>query len=194
MPGNGRIMIRRRFEVNGEPWAAAMLALVAILALPACGGGHDRQADRLYREASAHIEKGQIDEAVKQLEVLVRDYSDTEAGKKAKGEIVIYRGLAHAVDEYPERRAAESMIRTARAIERYHARKKTWPASLADLVPGDFAVIPSDPWGNPLEYERKDGGKGYRLSCYGADRARGGVDENADILVEDGEFLQGGLH
>src|SRR5262245_8817893 len=121
-------MIRRRFEVNGVRGIAIVLVLLALAGLAACGG-RERQADKLYREASALIDKGQTDEAVTRLERLVSDYGDTEAGKKAKNEIVLYRGLASAVANYPERRAAEGMIRTARAIERYHARKRQWPAS-----------------------------------------------------------------
>jgi hypothetical protein len=194
VPGNGRIIVRGGCEVNGLARASLCFVLLLSTALaPACGGD-ERRADRLYREAATLIEKGEIDEAVKRLERLVREFRDTEAGKKAKSEIVLYRGLASAVDMYPERRAAESMIRTARAIERYHARKRAWPEALTDLVPAEFAVVPADPWGQPLRYERKPGGRGYRLSCYGADGTRGGVDQDADILVEDGEFKEGGLH
>ena len=194
MPGNGRIISRAHGEVNGAAWLALVLVILAVVVAAAACGGRERRADSLYREAAALIEKGEIDEAVKRLQRLVDDFPETEAGKKAESEIVVYRGLAHAVQAYPERRAAESMIRTARAIERYHARKREWPATLADLVPRDFAVVPADPWGNPLAYERKPGGKGYKLSCLGADRVPGGVDEDADLLVEDGEFVQGGLH
>jgi hypothetical protein len=84
------------------------------------------------------------------------------------------------------------MIRTARAIERDHETRKEWPSGLSDLVPAELTSLPDDPWGNPLSYERKAGGKGYRLSCLGADRAPGGVDADADILVEDGKFVAGG--
>ena len=191
MPGNERIIKRGRLEVNG---AARVAIVLIVLAVSAACGGHERQADRLYREASEHIEKGEIDEAVTRLQRLVDDYADTEAGKKAKSEIILYRGLRDAVEKYPERRAAESMIRTARAVERYHARKREWPASLDDLVPKDLTSVPPDPWGNALVYERKAGGKGYTLSCFGADRARGGVGEDADLLVDNGRFLEGGLH
>jgi hypothetical protein len=191
VPGNERIIERGRFEVNGA--ARVALVLIVVAAAGACGG-RERQADRLYREAAESIENGEFDEAVKRLQRLVDDYAGTEAARKAEGEIVLYRGLRDAVDKYPERRAAESMIRTARAIERYHARKRTWPASLDDLVPKDLAAVPADPWGNALVYERKPSGKGYKLSCFGADAARGGVGEDADTLVEDGRFLEGGLH
>jgi hypothetical protein len=167
-------------------------AFTILFAALACSG-HERRSERIYREAAAQIESGNTEAAVEKLEVLVRDYADTPAGKKATKEIVLYRGIADAVRRYPERRAAEAMIRTARAIESFHVRRKEWPAQLSDLVPEELTKTILDPWGRPLGYEKKPGGSGYRLTCLGGDGAPGGVDENADLIVEDGRFLQGGL-
>lgn len=42
-------------------------------------------------------------------------------------------------------------------------------------------AIPSDPWGNPFQYEGVDDGKYFRVWTLGKDNAEGGEGEDADI-------------
>jgi len=67
-----------------------------------------------------------------------------------------------------------------------------YPAALSALIePHDdgftylkaLTLIP-DPWERPYIYERKAGGRGWRLICYGADGKPGGSGEARDLLVE----------
>ena len=158
----------------------------ATLASSGCGG--DRRADRLYREASELVEKGDTAAAVPKLEEILRDYPDSEAASKARREVVLYRGLSEAVAAYPVRRARDVMVQTARALERYRAGRGTAPDALDALVPSFLSEAPADPWGRSLEYQKT--ARGYRLACLGSDGAPGGESDAADLVVENGAFVR----
>lgn len=189
MPENRRIMSRAAARVNGprsrRTLTAIMLAAIA-LASPGCGG--DRRAERLYREASELVERGETAAAVPKLEEILRDYPDSEVAARARREVVLYRGLSDAVAAYPVRRAGDVVVQTARALERYRASRGAAPDDLAALVPSFLAQAPVDPWGAPLGYTRT--AKGYRLLCLGSDGAPGGEGDAADLVVENGAFVR----
>jgi Type II secretion system (T2SS), protein G len=190
-----RIMGRRRSEVNGSGvelgtesrvWIAA-LALVAVsMAFVSCGGG-ERRADRLWREAVDRAGNNDTEGAVRLMQKIIDDYPDTPVAAKARDQIVVYRGLAHAVQTYPMRRARELMVHVARAVETYRHQKGRPPASLDDLVPALLPALPQDPWGRPFRYALE--GKTYRLHCDGADGVPGGTGDDADLVVVDGDFV-----
>ena len=184
-------MRRRRSEVNTERGRSSFIARVVAstfvaLALVACGGT-ERRAERLWRHALEQVEKGDTEGAVDTLQRLIHDYPDAEIAAKARDQLIVYQGLAHAVKSYPMRRARESMIQIARAIEAYKAASGRSPASLEVLVPSPFAELPRDPWDRAFTYE--SAGRGYRLRCQGADGASGGTGDAADLLVVNGEFV-----
>lgn len=186
-------MRRRRDEVNGSRSTIAhRLRLVAIaslaLALAIGCGGPERKADRLWRRAMDRVSHGDTNAAIVLMQKILDDYPDTSAAKKARDQIVVYRGLAHAVEAYPTRRARELMVRVARAVEAYKHEKGRPPASLADLVPRRLAAVPDDPWGRPFAYAVS--GRSYRLRCDGADGAPGGTGDAADLLVVNGNFVE----
>jgi hypothetical protein len=160
----------------------------AALALASFGCGGDRRAERLYREASELVEKGDTAAAVPKLEEILRDYPDSEVASRARREVVLYRGLSDAVAAYPVRRARDVVVQAARAVERYRAARGAVPEDLAALVPSYLPAAPVDPWGAPLAYERT--AKGYRLACLGSDGAPGGEGEAADLVVENGAFAR----
>lgn len=199
MPESARIMRRGSKEVNGAPraldlrdvaprWAIVAAALcVAALAI-SCGGG-ERKAERLLREAERSVEKGEPAKAVERLETILREHPDTEAAGRARERLVLYRGLAEAVERYPQRRAREIVVATARAIERHRAARRSMPDSLQALVPSWLDAVPSDPWGRALVYERASASS-YRLTSLGADGARGGDGDDADIVVVNGKFVE----
>lgn len=117
-------------------------------------------------------------------------YPQSEAARRASRQIVLYRGLDEAVQRFPLREARDLMVKTARAIQSYKGRHGRPPASLDRLLPDLLAEPPIDPWGRALVYERTSGGRGYRLSCYGADGRPGGAGEAADWHVVNGAFVR----
>lgn len=189
MPENRGIMSRLEEPVNRCAAVRALIAIMlasATLASPGCGG--DRRADRLYREASELVERGDTAAAVPKLEEILRDYPDSEAASKARREVVLYRGLSEAVAAYPVRRARDVMVQTARALERFRATRTAAPDTLQALVPSFLPEPPTDPWGRPLEYQKT--ARGYRLACLGSDGAAGGEGDAADLVVENGAFVK----
>jgi len=189
---SARIMRRRRDEVNTRSRCAATFAIVAIvasLALASSCGGRERRAERLWRQALESAERGDHQGAVDRLQRLIDQYPDAEIASKAREQIIVYRGLANAVQTYPTRRARQLMVQVARAVEAYRRETGHLPATLSSLVPRQLPEVPPDPWDRPLAYET--GPRGYRLRCDGADRAPGGTGDAADLLVVNGDFVSG---
>jgi hypothetical protein len=184
-------MKRRSNEVNTRTHLARSILIVvcaiAPLALASSCGGEERRAERLWRQANERVEKGDTQGAVDLLQEIIDKFPDARVAAKAREQIVVYQGLATAVQSYPSRRARELMVQIARAIETFRRENDRAPATLEDLVPSRMASVPRDPWGWPFLYETT--AHGYRLTCQGADGAPGGVAESADVVVVDGEFL-----
>jgi hypothetical protein len=185
-----RIMKRRSDEVNtrrarSRSFLTAMLVLTIIASLTSCGG-RERRAERLWRQALERVEHGDTQQAVDLLQKIIDEYPDAAIAAKAREQIVVYRGLAHAVQSYPTRRAREMMVQIARAIEASRSEKGRAPATLDELVPAKLDVLPRDPWGRSFVYDAS--GRGYRLVCLGADGAPGGTGDAGDLLVVDGAF------
>lgn len=187
---SARIMRRARREVNDSraPGAIACVVIALVVALAACGGA-ERRADRLWRESLDKIAKGDAAGAATLLQRILDEYPDTEVASKAREKIVVYRGIASAVENYPSRRAREIMIQVARAIEAYRSAERRVPASLQELVPNRLDAVPADPWNHQLSYDVV--GTGYRLRCLGDDGAPGGEGAAADLVVQNGEFVAG---
>ena len=188
MPRNVRIIGPSGRQVNEKARrAGAAAVLVAASLFAGCGG--EGRARSLHEKALVHVGRGELAEAVAILERIERDYPDTEAGRGAPREIVLYRGLMEAHRRDGPRRARETLVRTARAVERHRVQRGAVPASLSDLVPAQIGEVPADPWGRPLVYEARPGGQGYLLAVYGADGTPGGAGEDADVVVKDGRFV-----
>ena len=200
VPADRRIIKRSTVEVNAMSGESdqvflcklartlKVLLMVAVVTSVSCG--KEQQAERLYREASRAIEEDDLDKGVELLERIPREYPGTEAAGRARDDARLYRGLAGAVRQYPVRVAKDRMIRTARALDRYHRRRRSFPESLSVLVPDYLDVEPTDPWNRDFIYRTRSGGKGYVLVCHGADRKPGGIGVEGDLRIEDGEFVQ----
>ena len=186
---SARIMRRRGIEVNTRTRLAKSIFFIIVLGLvltvSSCGGD-ERRAERLWRQAIERVEKGDTQGAVDILQKIIDTYPDASIAAKAREQIVVYRGLATAVQSYPMRRAREWMVQIARAIEAFKQAHGRAPATLGDLVPGAFANVPLDPWNRAFNYETT--ARGYRLLCLGADGSPGGDGDAADLLVVDGAF------
>ena len=90
------------------------------------------------------------------------------------GWIIAFSSVGHAVE-------------TARAVQSYRWRTGRWPDSLDDLMPKMIKEAPIDPWGRPLQYEKRK--NGYRLSCLGGDGRVGGDGDATDFVVINGNFV-----
>jgi len=76
------------------------------------------------------------------------------------------------------------------ALDSYRLDMNRYPDSLAELMENESGSaswngpylrreVPMDPWGN--EYEYQSDGRSFTLLSYGADGARGGEGDDADI-------------
>ena len=116
---SARIMGRRGNEVNTRSDHARLFFIVvfsiALVSVASSCGGAERRAERLWRQAIEHVEKGDTQGAVDRLQKIIDEYPDTRVAEKAREQIVVYKGLATAVQDYPVRRARELMVQIARA-------------------------------------------------------------------------------
>jgi general secretion pathway protein G len=156
--------------------------------LAGCANDEER-AERLYDKAQSQVEQGELQSAIEIYETIVDRYPGTVTARNARRQIVLYRGLEDAVRSYPVRVARDLIVETARGIERYRRRTRTWPPDLERLVPDYLPKVPTDPWGRVLLYQVKARGRGYILACFGADGEPGGTGDAADWFVEDGSFV-----
>lgn len=201
MPRNIRIIKRGSSEVNGSSWILFVrngdcalgfrlvcCLLLSLLVLSSCAGNEGR-AEHLYDKAQREVRDGDLQAAIEICEKIVENYPTTETARLARRQIVLYRGLEEAVRSYPVRTARDLIVQTARAIERYRSRHRSWPPDLERLVPRYLPRPAVDPWGRELHYRPKPRGRGYILACFGEDGAPGGEGDSADWFVEDGKFV-----
>jgi hypothetical protein len=174
-------------EVNDRNRWLVICCLLSVALSIACT--REGKAERLRAAAKEQVEQGELEKAVGLYDRLLGEFAGTEAAKSAEREAVLYRGLAEAVQSYPGRSAKDLVLETARAIQRYRRAKRSWPATLEDLVPQYLRKVPIDPWGRQLFYAVKKSGRGYLLACYGEDGVSGGNRDDADWLVEDSDFV-----
>jgi hypothetical protein len=175
-------------EVNvRNRWLVICCLLLVALSIACTREG---KAERLLASAKEQVEQGELEKAVELYDRLLGEFAGTEAAKSAEREAVLYRGLAEAVQSYPARTARDLVLQTARAIQRYRGARRSWPGTLEDLVPQHLRKVPIDPWGRQIRYAAKKTGRGYYLGCYGEDGQSGGTHDDADWLVEDGNFVR----
>ncbi|MDH3626556.1 MAG: type II secretion system protein GspG [Acidobacteriota bacterium] len=164
-----------------------VLLLVAILWLPGCADDEAR-AQKDYDAAMAKVEAEALEEAIELFETLDRTYPDTQVARRARSQLVLFRGLGEAVESYPWETARELMVTTARALDQFRSRNRSWPRNLDALRPKWLSESPIDPWGRPLQYRKTQ--RGYILICHGADGRVGGDGDAADLSVENGRFVR----
>jgi len=185
---NGSFMkrsVNNRFRLPGKalPFMIALVCLLVFAASTLSCSCSERSSEKMYRKAMQLVDDDNLDEAVKLLDVIANEYPETAAADKAGKDLVLYRGLAGAVNRFSTRQARDIMVRTARKLETYRMKRGRLPDSLEDVVP----ETPVDPWGNRLHYDRKSRSS-YSLGSYGADGIKGGLGEDADLLIRNGRF------
>ncbi|MBL8511825.1 MAG: type II secretion system major pseudopilin GspG [Betaproteobacteria bacterium] len=106
------------------------------------------------------------------------------------------------VTEDANRKAAEAQVKTLRtAVEAFRLSVGRYPTAQEGLIviskaPSDPAIaarwrgpyidgeLPQDPWGMPYQYSLPGAnGQPFALYSFGADKARGGEGDNADIGI-----------
>lgn len=162
------------------------LCLCAIAFAAACAND-DTKAKRLEKVAVLAVEEQRIDDAIALYREVVERYPSTESARTAHEHITFLSGLAHSVSHFPSRTARDLMVKTARAVQRFRWKRGRYPDNLDALRPDLLDEAPVDPWGRPLQYERRK--NGYLLSCLGADGRRGGDSDAMDFVVVNGEFV-----
>jgi hypothetical protein len=187
---SARIMRRRMIEVNMRTLFAKMFFVTAlatfICAMTTSCGGDERHAERMWRQAIELVERGDTAGAVDRLQKLIDTFPDTRVAAKAREQIIVYRGLATAIESYPSRRARELMVQIARAIEVFRREEGRVPVTLNELVPAALPSVPNDPWDRPFVYQSS--GDGYRLMCHRIEGNQHGAMEFPELLVVNGEF------
>jgi len=194
VPLDFRIIERDVHQVNGlsAPWSngrcirRCVTCLALIVMLAACGADG---SEELYRQATDHVREGELLQAVELLERLVDDYPDSPRVGRALEDLELYRDLARVEQNFPVQQAEATLVKTARALERYRQQRGGWPQGLDDLIPQYLTETPLDPWGRPLSYRRKLRGSGFLLACLGADGEPGGSGPAVDLYVEDGMMV-----
>lgn len=186
VPSDRQIIRRSRKTVNGRIVQLACACCITICI--ACSS--EGKANKLYDEAAAQVREGNLDSAVQQFDDLIDRYPETTAAGRARQQVQVFRGLAKAESMFPLRETRDTMIATARALQFYRDRNRTWPGRLEQLVPRHLPELPVDSWGQSLKYQRKSKNRGYLLGSFGADRKRGGDEGAGDLFIEDGKLTQ----
>jgi tetratricopeptide (TPR) repeat protein len=163
---------------------AAVLALAAAALLTGCS---DRKAEALFEDGARLAAQGRYEEAIATFRAVEQRYPRSQVAERAAREVELLHDLLVAGRRYKTDRALALVRETTRAIERFHADQGRWPLRLDELVPAWLERLEEDPWGRQVRYERT--GKGYRVSCLGADGRSGGSNDDQDVVVENGEFL-----
>jgi len=199
VPENSAIIERVAREVNGlsschaklrtrQRRCIALLMLAWMFLSVGCESDDDK-ADALYRQANDHVKAGNLEQAVVLFDQVIREYPDSEATLRARENVAMYRDLTRAEDNFSIRRAEDALVHASRAVQRYQSKRGRWPERLADLVPTYMTAIPHDPWGNPLLYRPKTGGRGFLMACLGSDGKVGGSGEARDLFIEDAALV-----
>jgi len=198
LPEDRTIIEPGELEVNGLPFASRrfiswqplralrFVCLCVALVCVACADD-ETKAKRLEAKADTAVEEQRINDAIELYREILATFPATEPGRNADERITFLSGLSHSVTSFAPRTARDMMVETARAVQRYRWTKGRWPDNLDALRPDLLDEPPIDPWGRPLQYERRR--NGYRLSCLGADGRVGGDDDATDFVVVNGDFV-----
>ena len=189
------IIKRRRVEVNaltstprGNIFRSLLRVGLLVCLCVAFGCSSDEEkAQALHAKALEAMKEEKMDEALQHYRDIVDRFPLTDAADEARERITFLSGLNSAVDRFPSRTARDLVILTGRAIENYRRRQGKYPDSLDALLPKLLEEPSIDPWGRPLIYERE--GRGYRLSCLGADGRFGGQGDATDFVVVNGKLV-----
>ena len=189
--------------------SAIASALLALLAL-SCDSEDPRLPQSLYDEAVDLNKQGKTLEAKSMMEMISRQFPDTQPGKQAGKDLYLIEVLLKQDMQQRQKELADDMRRVANALTRYKGNHGEYPAELTALVPEYLEKVPETPWGHPFLYrpyvknpivdiKGKRGAvsqrfntafDGYQLACLGVDLQPGGEGMAADTFIVNGEFYR----
>jgi len=186
-------------------------ALTGLVLLLGCASEDPRLPQRMYDDAVKLSQQGKSMEAKTLMAQIATRYPETEAGRKAQKDLHLLEAFLRQDIQAGARQVRSIMKTTSNALRRYFAKKGEYPQDLNALLPDYLDKMPETPWGHPLFYrpfvgtpvtEVKDR-RGvttqkfntkldrFQLVCLGTDLAPQGKDLAADLVILDGEFVEG---
>lgn len=153
----------------------------------------DRKMDEI-KKMRARISPGSI------AGMFLKDFFSGRSPRHTHGKILGSLFLAVMGPPAPVLQLAEDRVmartnitRTAYALAAFHAEHDRYPDSLSELVPGNIAHLPTDPFaGKPLRYQRR--GEHYLLYSVGDNgRDDNGADRESDPRGDDIVIRAAGL-
>lgn len=191
---------------------ARLVSAFALLALLAgCSSEDPRLPGNLYEEARKLNLEGRSLEARAMMQQLVARYPDTDAARQARRDLFLLDAFVARDIADRQKQVRANLKRITDALIRYREKRGEYPASLQDLVPDYLDQVPGTPWGHPFLYrayvsrpiEDVQVRRGpvrqrfntkfdtYDLACLGTDLKPGGEGAAADILIQDGQPVDG---
>lgn len=182
----GRAAHTARSEARRRRLLPAFAALIILLISAGCS---ESRATKLSKRAEELARLGKYPDAIVVMQNIEVKYPNTTAGRGARKQIVLYRGLMDTEIKRSRRRAKDEMLALARELLEYHEALHRYPQSLDDIDPL-HALPRKDPWSLPYRYQASEDGTRYRLECLGSDGAVGGDGDAQDLLAISGTFVK----
>ncbi len=168
-----------------------ILLLFSLTLLVAVGGSCEKKeppkALLMLKKADYFYEKGDLRKALFLYKELMDNYPETKSGKIAAENYVRYSQMLQSEIEANKKINFDRTKRLARAVELYYRDFRRYPETVDDLIPKYIPKRILDVWGNPIVYKRMK--KGYIVACFGKDGIIGGIDEDTDFFIQNGEVV-----
>ena len=166
-------------------WLAALLIGAALL-LTSCGSNENPEAAFLLDEAHQASNRGDYTQAVKLLGQIINQYPGSREAAIASEEYDTFKDLFRYEVEARKQAEIQAVKKVGRAVEVFHQKKRQYPENLDVLIPRYLPARVKDPWGNLIFYKKSR--NGYMIACFGKDGVPGGLEENRDIFIQNGQF------
>ncbi len=161
----------------------AILILVGV----SCEKKEPPKASLMLKKADYFYEKGELRKALFFYKEIMESYPETKSGKLAAENYIRYSQMLQSEIEANKKINFDRTKTLARAIELFYRDYRRYPNSIDDLIPKYIPKRIVDVWGNPLVYKKtKDG---YVVACFGKDGIIGGIDEDTDFFIQNGEVV-----
>lgn len=167
-------------------WLVALLIGAALL-LTSCGSNENPEAAFLLDEAHQASNRGDYTQAVKLLGQIINQYPGSREAAIASEEYDTFKDLFRYEVEARKQAEIQAVKKVGRAVEVFHQKKKRYPENLDVLIPRYLPTRVKDPWGSAVFYKKSR--NGYMIACFGKDGVPGGMEENRDIFIQNGQFV-----